>query len=209
MRKYKVFMNLEKEEQWLSDLAQQGIRLEKKTWLGYKFRRDLPEAATIKMDYRTFKQASDFEDYRALFEDSGWEHISGTKNSGFQYFRKADKEGSKEIFSDVDSKAIRYKRLSDLWALLACVYAIVMFSLIRSESIDPGAILNPKLLYFTPGLWELEGEAFWRSFLFETPFAVFRGLMWLFLPVVVIAALYCAFKLKNQYNRMKEDDLRI
>lgn len=43
-------------------------------------------------------------------------------------------------------------------------------------------ILNPKLAFFTPGLWERSGVKFWKAFLFELPFAlIFR-----ILPIILI-----------------------
>lgn len=147
----------------------------------------------------------DFEHYCALFEDSGWEHVAGTKSSGYQYFRKADNQGSDEIFSDVDSKAGRHKRLSDMWATLALTFIPILMALISSDAIDPGVWLDPRSLYYTPGLWDLHGAAFWRAFLFETPFALFRGLSWLVLPVMIILYLYFAIQANQQYKKTKKD----
>jgi len=39
-----------------------------------------------KIDYRIFKDKKEFDNYIALFEDAGWKHVYGTKNSGNQYF---------------------------------------------------------------------------------------------------------------------------
>ncbi|MGG2199999.1 MULTISPECIES: DUF2812 domain-containing protein [Paenibacillus] len=207
MKKYKFFTNFDEEENWLNDMARQGYRFTKKTSFGYEFEPEKPENATIKMDYRTFKKREDFEDYCALFEDSGWEHITGTKSSGYQYFKKADKQGSEEIFSDVDSKAGRYKRLSDMWAALACSFIPILAALISTDAIDPGVLLDPKSLYYTPGLWDLNGAAFWRGFLFETPFALFRGFFWLIFPVMIMTYLYFAFKANKQYKKTQEDKI--
>ncbi len=164
MKKYKFFTNFDEEENWLNDMAKQGYRFTKKTIFGYKFEPEKPENVIIKMDYRTFKKQEDFEDYCALFEDSGWEHIAGTKSSGYQYFKKASKQGSEEIFSDVDSKAGRYKRLSDMWATLVFSCIPILATLISTDTIDPGVLFDPKSLYYTPGLWHLNGAAFWRLF---------------------------------------------
>ncbi len=206
MKKYKFFTNFDEEENWLNDMARQGYRFTKKTSFGYEFEPEKPENATIKMDYRTFKKREDFEDYCALFEDSGWEHITGTKSSGYQYFKKADKQGSEEIFSDVDSKAGRYKRLSEMWISLASSFIPIFAVLIFTNSIDSGALLNPKLLYYTPGLWEQTGAAFWRSFLFETPFAFFRGFLWLLLPIMIVLYLIFALKANKQYKKTTQED---
>jgi hypothetical protein len=121
MRKIKFFTNFDKEEKWLNEMAKQGYQFKNKS-VGYEFQPSKPENAVIKMDYRTFKKQEDFQDYCALFEDSGWKHIAGSKSSGYQYFKKAGEHGSADIFSDVDSKAGRYKRISDMWISLASAF---------------------------------------------------------------------------------------
>ncbi|ASA20792.1 DUF2812 domain-containing protein [Paenibacillus donghaensis] len=207
MRKFKFFTNFDKEESWLTDMARQGYRFTKKTAFGYEFKPERSENSTIKMDYRIFKKREDFDDYCSLFADSGWEHITGTKSSGYQYFKKKGTQGSEEIFSDVDSRAGRYKRLSNMWAMLACSFILVLAALISTDAIDLEALLDPKLLYYTPGLWDLNGVAFWRAFLFETPFALGRGFMWILLPFIIMIYLYFAFKANKQYKRTQEDKL--
>ncbi|UJF33373.1 DUF2812 domain-containing protein [Paenibacillus hexagrammi] len=205
MKQFKFFTNFDKEESWLNDMASQGYRFTKKTLFGYEFEPGKRENTVIKMDYRIFKHQEDFEDYCALFEDSGWEHRSGTKSSGYQYFYKADEHGSEEIFSDVHSKAGRYKRLSEMWATLACVFIPILAELISTGSIDPGVLVNPKSLYYTPGLWQLNGMTFWRAFLFETPFALGRGFIWLFLVCMIVMYLYFAMKAGKQYRKSKQE----
>ena len=139
MRTWKFFINLEREEEWLNHMAKQGYKLVKKS-IGYQFELAEAEDAIIKIDYRTFKRNEDFEDYRALFEDSGWKHIWGTKHSGYQYFKKVDPNGSEDIFSDVDSKAARYKRMSEMWFLSAVCYIPIFVILMYSGSIDVFAL---------------------------------------------------------------------
>ncbi|MCR8630357.1 DUF2812 domain-containing protein [Paenibacillus radicis (ex Xue et al. 2023)] len=204
MKKYKFFINFEKEEQWLNEMAQQGYRFTKKT-TGYEFQPGKPDNAVIKMDYRTFKKQEDFEDYCALFEDCGWKHITGSKSSGYQYFRKIHENGDDDIFSDADSKAGRYKRISEMWSTLATTFIPIFVVLISTDSIDKAAFLNPKLLYYTPGLWEETGAAFWKAFLFETPFALFRGFLWLLIPIMIVLYLIFAFKANKQYSKIQAD----
>ncbi|CAG7640298.1 hypothetical protein PAESOLCIP111_04121 [Paenibacillus solanacearum] len=207
MKKYKFFTNFDEEEAWLKAMAKQGSRFVKKTSFGYEFEPAEPEDAEIRIDYRTFKRQDDFEDYRALFEDSGWDHIAGTKSSGHQYFKKSGKVGGEEIFSDVDSRAGRYKRLSDMWATLACCFVPLFAVLVSTDAIDPGVLLDPKSLYYTPGLWSLTGAAFWRAFLFETPFVLVRGLFWIFIPVMIFLYLYFSARANKQYKKTQDDKI--
>lgn len=160
------------------------------------------------MDFRTFKKKADFEDYLALFEDSGWLHVAGTKRSGYQYFRKIGNGGSEDIFSDADSKAGRYKRLSEIWAALVIAFVPILIALVSTDAIDPGVLLNPEALYYTPGLWDMNGAAFWRAFLFETPFALLRGVSWLIFPATVVLYLYCALKAYHQYKKTNAELIR-
>ncbi|WP_163970376.1 DUF2812 domain-containing protein [Oceanobacillus halotolerans] len=202
MRKFKYFLDLEKEEKWLRDMAKQGYQLEDRSF-GYKFRAAEPEDAVIKIDYRRFKKQEDFLEYRILFEDSGWKHIAGKKNSGAQYFQKMSEASDDDIFSDKLSKAGKYKRLSDMSMELSMCYLPLLVVLITMDMINLEVLVNPKALYFTPGLWEMTGVAFWRAFLFETPFAFFRGFAWLFIPVMMVLYLISAYKANKLYEKSK------
>lgn len=205
MRKFKFFINYDKEEKWLNDMAKKGYELETASF-GYKFSFTKPENTKIRIDYRIFKNKEDFMDYSALFEDSGWKHISGNKSCGAQYFKKIDENGDEDIFSDDMSKAARYKRLSDMWIGLAVVYLPISIAFASQKSIDIKSILNPKLLYYTPGLWEMSGISFWRRFLFETPFAAGRGLLWLVIPIALV--LYICFSVKAKMLYYKQKNLQ-
>lgn len=191
MKKYKFFIDFDKEEKWLNDMAKSGYMLvSRNAFGGYSFRKGEPKDAPLRIDYRVFNNNADFLDYRQLFEDSGWRHISGTKASGNQYFARVDSRADDDIFSDTSSKAGRYKRLSEMNLLIFFLFLPLMFVLVNTGTIDMGAMLNPKLLYYTPGLWEKAGPDFWLSFLFETPFAFMRGFLWLVFPVTMALFLY-------------------
>ena len=194
MTKFKLFFNFDKEEKWLMRMAEQGYQL-KSTAFGYNFYYAQPENAIFKIDYRTFKSNQDFLDYCALFEDSGWKHIAGTKQSGTQYFKKLHKDGDEDIFSDSFSRAGRYKRLSNMWLSLSVVWLPLLVIMLTSDWLNMDGFLNPKTLYLTPGLWEMNGLQFWRHFLFETPFALLRGYS-VFLWIAVVL-LYMFFAIKS------------
>jgi hypothetical protein len=202
MRQIKFFIGFEKEEQWLNEMAKRGFALVGKS-VGYAFERAEPEDAVIKIDFRQFKSRADFEDYLALFEDSGWKHVAGSKSSGSQYFRKVDETVSDDIFSDADSRAGRYQRLSRMWFSLACCYIPIFVAMVSTGLVDAAAFTHPKALYYTPGLWEKTGVSFWQAFLFETPFALGRGFAWLLFPLLI--GLYFIFSAlaKSRYRQAK------
>jgi hypothetical protein len=202
MRKFKFFIDKSKEEKWLNNMAQKGYEL-KNVSAGYTFMPAKPKNTTIKIDYRTFKNKEDFIDYCTLFEDSGWKHIAGNKSSGAQYFKSVNENSEDDIFSDAISKAAKYKRLSQMWVNLAIAYFPILVALITTETIDINVIFNPKLLYLTQGLWEKSGNSFWKAFLLETPFALLRGFMWLFIPVMIILYLLFAYRAQMLYEKNK------
>jgi len=188
MKIFKFFTNYDKEEEWLQAMAKKGYELES-VFFRYKFHKVPSEDALIRIDYRTFKNKKDFLDYCTLFEDSGWKHLAGTKNSGTQYFKKISAI-DEDIYSDSMSKAGKYKRSSKMWFTLA-----VIFVLIESSTGNINTLINPKLLYLTPGLWERTGATFWSAFWFETPFALFRGISGFIIPLVAFFFAYKAHKL--------------
>ncbi|EJP6473765.1 DUF2812 domain-containing protein [Clostridium botulinum] len=195
MRKFRGFIDYDKEEKWLNEMYKKGYELESISF-GYKFTPVEPENATVKIDYRNFI------DYCALFEDSGWKHLAGNKSSGVQYFKKIHKNSQEDIFSDEMSKAERYKRASNKSIISAICFFIISICYISNGSININLILDPKLLYYTPGLWKRSGEAFWSGLLFETPFALVRGMV-LLMPLIPVMYCYSAIKARILYNKVK------
>ncbi|WP_107839417.1 DUF2812 domain-containing protein [Metasolibacillus meyeri] len=198
MYKFKFFINFEKEEQWLEQMASNGYHLQN-TFFGYQFKREKAETATIKIDFRKFKKKEDFIDYCTMFEDSGWQHIAGSKSSGMQYFKKTGDTAGDDIFSDNNSKAARYKRYANMSFELAMSFLPLLVVFYLTDIVDFKAFINPKELYFTPGLWDKTGISFWFSFLFETPLALMRGFAWLFIPLTIISYLLFGYKSNKLY----------
>ncbi len=154
MKKFRFYLDFEKEEKWLNQMLKQG-----------------------------------------------WEHVSGSKYSGTQYFKRVNENGDTDIFSDTSSKAARYKRLSNMWLTTAISYFPIFIALILTKAINITAFLNPRELYYTPGLWERTGVYFWKAFLFETPFAVMRGGSGSFFPYSWYCILLLQLKRKSIIER--------
>jgi hypothetical protein len=105
----------EQEEAWLRSMSQKGWHLSS---VGlpciYRFWAGEPRDYVYRLDYQTFPK-KDKQEYQQLFRDAGWEYIG--EMSAWQYFRKEVKEEEPlEIFTDVESKIAKYKRiLPFLW----------------------------------------------------------------------------------------------
>ena len=119
---------------------------------------------------------------------------------------RTDDNGGVDIFSDSASRAGRYKRASNmmLYSFIAFLPFVVMAIMNGTFGIE--AFLNPKALYYTPGLWERSGSDFWGAFLFETPFALMRGFSWSISLLLFLAFVFLTVKSWVIYKRAIKTD---
>ena len=206
MKKNRIFISFDREENWLNDMAKQGFQLTRKKNISYFFSKAQPGQANIRIDYHRFNSKHDYDNYITLFEDSGWKHIAGTIDSKSQYFKQTNSAKDDDIFSDVASKAGRYLRLSNMFVTLIAVYTPIFSALVSTGAIPANVFINPKALYLTSGLWERSGEAFWKAFWFETPFALFRGVLWLLIPIAIILFSMCVIKSNSLYKKVMQSE---
>ncbi len=113
VRKIKLFWAWrdEQEEEWLREMANQGLHLQRVTFpCYYHFVEGDPADVVYRLDFKTSSQ-KDMDAYLQIFEDAGWEY-AGQFVNGWQYFRKENQQGEEmEIFTDVDSKIAKCRRL--------------------------------------------------------------------------------------------------
>jgi hypothetical protein len=166
MKQFKMFADFDKEEAWLNQKAAEGWLLSK-VGMRYTFEPIEPGRAVVRVDQQPSMSVTDFDDYRNLFWDGGWKHVAGSPHSGAQYFASFSGDANADIFSDSQSRAERYKRAMAMTSLILLPLLVVMITLW-------GQGILPDELYLTPDLWEKEGWAFVRAFVFETPFALMR-----------------------------------
>ena len=122
----------EQEEAWLRNMSQKGWHLSS---VGlpciYRFQAGESRDYVYRLDYQTYKK-EDQQDYLQLFSDAGWEHLG--QMSGWHYFRKEAKKGEAlEIYTDVESKVAKYKRVL---TVLGFFYIILIAVSARGISID-------------------------------------------------------------------------
>ena len=199
MKKFKLMADFEKEEEFLNDMAKKGYRLKKYNSLGmYTFINAEPQNLSYRVDYRIFSGAAQFEEYRTMFQDAGWEHVYGSRRSGSQYFLPiSGKAQTDDIFSDEESKAGRYKRF-----LTQCfTYLTLMLVWFNITMPDNWEFANMKSWYFTGGLWDMTGSLFWKALLFETPFVILRIAPSIILLLLAALYGYWALKAKNALKK--------
>jgi hypothetical protein len=104
-------------EQWLQEMARQGLHLQRVSCLRmmFVFKRGEPADVTYRIDFQlTRKDPS----YVQLFTDAGWEHVD--ELLGWQYWRAPTRPGrATEIFTDVESAIVKYKRMLLLFGICA------------------------------------------------------------------------------------------
>jgi hypothetical protein len=100
----------EKEEEWLGEMAAQGLHLDGFDFPTlYRFRKGEPVEFVYRLNYPGVIK-KDRESYLQLFEDTGWEHVC--EMGGWVYFRRQIQPGEPtEIFTDVESKVRKYQRV--------------------------------------------------------------------------------------------------
>lgn len=202
MRKFKVFADFNEEEAYLNEMARNGYFLQKHSALGfYHFTEGTPEELHYHVDCRKFKTQADFEDYKALFEDAGWRHVYGTKNSLNQYFLPKDSNSADDIFSTKDSAALRYMHLNKICYAnfsVAIAYLIVLLMIYDFNLANIG--------FLTQGLWEMTGKLFWLAFFFELPFVLLRTAPVVLSLVMGIAYAVWGSKAKRIYSHIMVDE---
>jgi hypothetical protein len=203
VKKFKLFWDFDEEEKYLNDMAAQGHILKKYTTFGfYHFESDKPQNLNYRIDYRIFKSRKEFDNYISLFEDAGWRHVCGTKNSGYQYFLPMSEKAGTDIFSDRISAAARYKILYNI-----CMVNVICFIVYLSVVLLSARGAPFKLAFLTPGLWGRTGKAFWSAFSFELPFALFRVVPLILFAVVAVFYSYWGSKAKKIYQlKINEDN---
>ncbi|MFC3802374.1 DUF2812 domain-containing protein [Cohnella sp. GCM10012308] len=198
MRKRKWFANLLKEEKWLNDRLAEGYACRRVGSLGgYDFEPS-DRRMVIRLDYQNQMSAEKYAEYKGTYEDFGWTHLKGSRRGSVQYWQKPA-DGRDEIFSDAGSQVAFYKRLTHYALTTACLFFVYTCALFKGNIF--AALFNIKASYLTEGLWEKEGAAFWRAFLFETPFAMFRFLPAWICGIAIVMSLYSYF----QYLKRKKE----
>ncbi len=196
MKKFRLFMDIEKEENWLNGMAEKGWLCTHVSSLNfYEFEKRAQSDHVIRIDYQSFKSKGAKERYIELYKEYGWQYLGG----GYLHYWLKPADGRDDLFSDRSSKKAYLNRLLSYYGTLAISMIFITFLLFNNSS----QYSSLKQAYFTPGLWDKEGGDFIFAFLFETPFALLRfGTPWLLL---VFGIAFVMMYLKYQKKVKAED----
>ncbi len=122
----------EVEEAWLGQMSKKGLHLSSASLLGiYTFILDEPRDYVYRLDFRKVPK-KEKQEYLQLFKDAGWEFIG--EMSSWQYFRKEAETGEvSDIFTDVESKMDKYKRVLTFLGFLFVIMIIVFLGRVLGE----------------------------------------------------------------------------
>ena len=187
MKKFKVFFNIEKEEQWLNEQLQKGYRCTHICGLGIYTFEKTHKRYVMRLDYQDYLPKKKFEEYKGIYEDFGWIYLKGPSLGGIRYWQKID-DGQNEIYSDRHSTGNYYKRLMGY----SLAFGLLCLAVSPLSYNDSGL--------YHEGLWSMNGSLFWKALLFETPFVLLK-LLPAFMFVFFSISFYKAYR---KHTMLKE-----
>ncbi|MGD7024303.1 DUF2812 domain-containing protein [Rossellomorea vietnamensis] len=161
MKKFKVFFNIEKEEQWLNEQLQKGFRCTNISGLGIYTFEKTDKRYVMRLDYQDHLPKEKFAEYKGIYEDFGWNYLKAPWLSGIRYWQKEDNDQN-EIFSDRQSRSNYNRRLMNYSFWLGTMFLAYSFMFYGDAEL------------YHEGLWGMDGSLFWKAFLFETPFVLMK-----------------------------------
>ena len=131
----------EKEEDWLREMSNNGYHLKRPGFFGsYEFDLGEPTDYIYRLDFNASSN-NNLENYLQLFEDAGWDYLGNL--GGWQYFRIQAIRGERpEIYSDNESKILKYQRLIASLTLFFPIYLIDLVILSKYDSVFMDVLLT-------------------------------------------------------------------
>jgi len=121
----KLFLNFEKEEKWLNDMAAKGLNFIDYSFSRYLFEEGKPGEYTYRMELlNNLPSNPESKAYIKFMEETGAECI-GTYVR-WVYFRKKTSEGPFDLYSDYDSRINHYKRVAAFTGIAISINLIAM-----------------------------------------------------------------------------------
>jgi hypothetical protein len=134
---HRLYVDFEKEERWLNEMAATGLDLVRYSWGTYHFEEGAPgewiyRIELLPKDPR--KPAS--KDYLDFMAAAGVQTV--TTYMSWVYFRRPAAEGPFQLFSDLDSRISHYRRVLTLFGCL--LVALVPTAVFVLASADQGLV---------------------------------------------------------------------
>ncbi len=112
IRKWFWAWDFEKEEEWLNGMAREGWVLDKVGFCKYTFVKCQPEEYTVRLEMHKKD-----EEYLSFMKETGAEYIG--RMVQWIYWRKKPEDGAFDLFSDLDSRIVHLKSISNVLRIIA------------------------------------------------------------------------------------------
>ena len=149
---WKAYMDYEKEEAWLNEMAAGGLAMTEYTWCRYVFESCDPGEYTYRLELLNNHPSNpESRRYIRFMEENGVEYVASYMR--WIYFRKKKKDGTFDIYSDTDSRISHYKRVLALWLPLCGLdLTIGVSNLLIGLSYSPTNLIMSFLLFVLGGI---------------------------------------------------------
>ena len=135
--RYRFYLDYEKEEKWINEMAAQGWHLKKFLLGSFTFTKGEPGAYIYRNEFITGKSLKEKKDYFQFLSDSGITIIH--EFGGWVYMKKAAAEGPFELYTDTASKIDYFKRMLNIFLFLFFInvwMGILNISVLAERSIS-------------------------------------------------------------------------
>ena len=128
--------DFEKEEEWLNEMAREGLALVGYGWCRYEFEPCEPGEYIVRLQMLDKKRSeSERAQYLAFLEETGAEHVASWMD--WVYLRRKASEGPFELFSDHASRIRQLGVIKTFIAVIGglnlyiAVYNLILFAMMR------------------------------------------------------------------------------
>jgi hypothetical protein len=143
---WKWYVNYEKEERWLNEMAAKGLALVRYTWCRYVFEDCKPGEYIYRIELLAHSpRHAESRKYIEFLAGMGIEHIDSYWR--WIYFRKKAELGAFDLYSDIDSRMKHYRRVN---LFISAVAFLNLFAFILNlvVAISDKSVIN----YFAGGV---------------------------------------------------------
>lgn len=130
---WKPYMDFEKEESWLNEMAAEGWEMTRYTWCRYVFTKGTPGSYLYRIQLLPkATSAEESRDYLRFLEEAGVEVVDTYQR--WVYVRKEADGRPFDLFSDCESRMAHYKRAATLFGIVAAAQ-LPLFAVYASRAI--------------------------------------------------------------------------
>lgn len=124
---YRIFLDYEKEEKWLNEMAEKGWALESFRFMRYRFRSVEPGMYTYRIELlRELPSHPDSKAYMTFMDEVGIEVVDTSYR--WVFLRKRTSDGPFQLYSDFDSMIQRETRIIQLYGTVLLANFVVVLA---------------------------------------------------------------------------------